>query len=91
MGNYWRRVFARAWADTKQSFGWNQKTVATALVALAGLAVAFIQLGIRRDACECDRVNVDGLAVRDRGSRAIRMEFLFSAESSVYGAWRKDR
>jgi hypothetical protein len=45
MGNYWRKVFARAWSGTKQSFGWNQKTVATALVALAGLAVAFIQLG----------------------------------------------
>jgi hypothetical protein len=42
---YWRKVFARAWADTKQSFGWNQKTVATALVALVGVGVAFVQLG----------------------------------------------
>ena len=45
MGNYWRRVFARAWADTKQSFGWNQKTVTTVLVAVAGLVVTFFQLG----------------------------------------------
>src|SRR5262245_9027233 len=42
---YWRKVFARAWADTKQSFGWNQKTVATVLVALVGIGVAFVQLG----------------------------------------------
>jgi len=46
MGDYWRKVFARAWSDTKQSFGWNQKTALTALAALAGIAVAFIQLGL---------------------------------------------
>jgi len=38
-------VFARAWADTKQSFGWNQKTVAAGLVAIAGVAIIFFQLG----------------------------------------------
>jgi hypothetical protein len=42
---YWRKVFARAWADTKQSFGWNQKTAATVLVAAMGLAVTYLQLG----------------------------------------------
>jgi hypothetical protein len=45
MGNYWRKVFARAWADTKQSFGWNQKTAATVLVWVVGLVVTFFQLG----------------------------------------------
>jgi hypothetical protein len=45
MGNYWRKVFARAWADTKQSFGWNQKTAATILGALALVAVAFLHFG----------------------------------------------
>ena len=45
MGNYWRKVFARAWADTKQSFGWNQKTAAIVLVAVAGLVVTLFQLG----------------------------------------------
>jgi hypothetical protein len=42
---YWRKVFARAWADTRHSFGWNQKTVAIVLVAIAGVAVVFFQLG----------------------------------------------
>src|SRR5262249_6368490 len=45
MGNYWRKVLARAWADTKQSFGWNQKTAATVLLAVVGLGVTFFQLG----------------------------------------------
>ncbi len=45
MGNYWRKVFARAWADTKQSFGWNQKTAAIVLGALAMVAVAFFHFG----------------------------------------------
>jgi hypothetical protein len=45
MGKYWRTVFARAWADTKQSFGWNQKTAATVLGALALVAVAFFHFG----------------------------------------------
>jgi hypothetical protein len=45
MGGYWRKVLARAWADTKQSFGWNQKTAATVLVAAVGLVVTFFQLG----------------------------------------------
>jgi hypothetical protein len=42
---YWRKVFARAWADTKQSFGWNQKTAATVVVAAVGLVITFFQLG----------------------------------------------
>jgi Zn-dependent protease with chaperone function len=42
---YWRKVFAQAWADTKQSFGWNQKTAATVLGALAIVAVAFFHFG----------------------------------------------
>jgi hypothetical protein len=46
MGNYWGRVFRRAWADTKQSFGWNQKTAAAVLVGLFGLAVTFFQFGL---------------------------------------------
>src|SRR2546430_13576640 len=46
MGDYWRKVFARAWSDTKQSFGWNQKTALTALAALAGVAVALIPPGL---------------------------------------------
>jgi hypothetical protein len=45
MGNYWRKVFARAWADTKQSFGWNQKTAAAVLVWVSSLVVTFFQLG----------------------------------------------
>ena len=45
MGKYWRTVFGRAWADTKQSFGWNQKTAATVLGALALVAVAFFHFG----------------------------------------------
>jgi hypothetical protein len=45
MGNYWRKVFAQAWADTKQSFGWNQKTAATGLGALALVVVAFFHFG----------------------------------------------
>src|SRR5215813_932347 len=45
MGNYWRKVLARAWADTKQSFGWNQKTATTVLLAVMGLGVKFFQLG----------------------------------------------
>jgi hypothetical protein len=46
MLDYWRKVLVRAWADTKHSFGWNQKTVATVLVALAGIAVAFLHFGL---------------------------------------------
>jgi len=45
MSNYWRKVFAQAWTDTKQSFGWNQKTAATVLVAVVGLGGTFFQLG----------------------------------------------
>jgi hypothetical protein len=45
MGSYWRKVLARAWADTRQSFGWNQKTAATVLGALAMVAVAFFHFG----------------------------------------------
>jgi hypothetical protein len=45
MGNYWRKVFARAWADTKQSFGWNQKTAIIVLTAVVGLAVTYFQSG----------------------------------------------
>jgi len=45
MGNYWRKVFARAWADTKQTFGWNHKTVAAVLVVVVGLVVTLLQQG----------------------------------------------
>jgi hypothetical protein len=45
MGNYWRKVFVQAWTDTKQSFGWNQKTAATVLGALALVVVAFFHFG----------------------------------------------
>src|SRR4051812_9231229 len=45
MGTYWRKVFARAWADTKQSFGWNQKTLVTVLVVLAGVVGTLFKLG----------------------------------------------
>jgi hypothetical protein len=36
MGGYWGKVWRRAWIETKQSFGWNLKTLATALIAGAG-------------------------------------------------------
>jgi hypothetical protein len=45
MSGYWRRVFARAWADTTHSFGWNRKTVGTALTWVAALVIAFFQMG----------------------------------------------
>jgi hypothetical protein len=45
MGNYWRKVFARAWADTKQSFGWNEKTAVIVLTAVMGLVVTYFQSG----------------------------------------------
>jgi hypothetical protein len=43
---YWRKVFARAWADTKHSLGWNQKTVWAVLLAAVSIAVTFFQLGL---------------------------------------------
>jgi hypothetical protein len=46
MGGYWKKVLAAAWKDTKESFGWNQKTVATSLVAIAGVVVVFFHLGL---------------------------------------------
>jgi hypothetical protein len=46
MDHYWRRVFKTAWDDTKHSFGWNQKTVATGLIAIAGVLVAFFHFGV---------------------------------------------
>src|SRR5262249_54208850 len=46
MGNYWRKMFVQAWTDTKQSFGWNQKTAATVLGALALVVVAFLHFGL---------------------------------------------
>jgi hypothetical protein len=46
MDHYWRRVFKTAWDDTKHSFGWNQKTVAAALIAIAGILVTLFQLGV---------------------------------------------
>lgn len=45
MDHYWRRVFKTAWDDTRHSFGWNQKTVAVALIAIAGILVTFFQFG----------------------------------------------
>jgi hypothetical protein len=45
MGTYWRKVFARAWADTKQSFGWNITTLVSVLVVLAGVVGTLFQLG----------------------------------------------
>jgi hypothetical protein len=46
MSGYWGVVFKRAWTDTKQSFGWNQKTAATTLIAGGGLVAAFFHLGL---------------------------------------------
>jgi hypothetical protein len=45
MDKYWRKVFWQAWADTRQSFGFNQKTVATALVTIVGLVIAYFSTG----------------------------------------------
>jgi hypothetical protein len=42
---YWRKVLARAWADTKQSFGWNEKTAVIVLTAVVGLVVTYFQSG----------------------------------------------
>jgi len=42
---YWGKVFARAWTDTKESFGWNQKTLLTVVVAVAGVVGTLFQLG----------------------------------------------
>jgi hypothetical protein len=35
------RCSPEPWADTKQSFGWNQKTAIIVLTAVVGLAVTF--------------------------------------------------
>jgi hypothetical protein len=83
MATYWRKVFARAWADTKQSFGWNQKTAATVLLALLGLAVVFFHFGFI-----AALVNVTGwfwtaLPIVVAGFLLFVWNF-FSAQASLY-------
>jgi hypothetical protein len=42
---YWQKVFWQAWADTRQSFGLNQKTAASGLVAIVGLFIVYFSTG----------------------------------------------
>jgi hypothetical protein len=46
MDHYWRRVFKTAWDDTKHSLGWNQKTVAAALITIVGVLAALLHFGV---------------------------------------------
>src|SRR5262245_36766645 len=80
---YWRKVFARAWADTKQSFGWNQKTVATVLVAVVGIGVAFIQLGFAAMLTSATGLFWTALPFVIAGC-ALFVWNLFSAPASLY-------
>jgi hypothetical protein len=45
MEHYWRKVFSRAWADTKSSLGFNQKMAAAGLIVIAGAIFAYIHTG----------------------------------------------
>jgi hypothetical protein len=83
MGSYWHKVFARAWADTKQSFGWNQKTAAAVLVALAGIGVAFFQLGIIAMIASATGLFWTGLPFVGAGLFLFVWNF-FSAVASLY-------
>jgi hypothetical protein len=83
MGTYWRKVFARAWADTKQSFGWNQKTIAAALLALAGLAVAFLHFGFVAALASATGLFWTALPVVIAGFLLFVWNF-FSAQANLY-------
>jgi hypothetical protein len=80
---YWREVFARAWADTKQSFGWNQKTAATVLVAAAGLVVTFFQLGFAATVASAVGLLSAGAAFLVAGAVLFVWNF-FSAQANLY-------
>jgi hypothetical protein len=45
MEHYWRKVLLRAWADTKSSFGLNQKTATAALIVIVGAVLAYMHTG----------------------------------------------
>jgi hypothetical protein len=82
---YWRKVFARAWADTKQSFGWNQKTAATVLVAAIGLVVTFFQLGFAATVASALGLLSAGAALSSivAGAGLFVWNF-FSAQANLY-------
>ena len=85
---YWRKVFARAWADTKQSFGWNQKTVATALLAIAGIAIVFLQLGFSAALASAAGSFWTALTIIGAGLVLFVWNF-FSASASLYNELSK--
>ena len=89
MGDYWRKVFARAWSDTKQSFGWNQKTALTALAALAGIAVAFIQLGLVAAIASATGLFWTALPIAIAGLLLFVWNFI-SAPASLYNELSKE-
>ena len=85
MGNYWRKVFARAWADTKQSFGWNQKTAATVLVAVAGLVVTLFQLGFAATVASAVGLLSAGAALSSIIAGVVLFVWnFFSAQANLY-------
>ena len=82
---YWRKVFARAWADTKQSFGWNQKTAATVLVAVIGLVVTFFQLGFAATVASALGLLSAGAALSSIVAGAVLFVWnFFSAQANLY-------
>jgi len=82
---YWRKVFARAWADTKQSFGWNQKTAATVLVAAIGLVVTFFQLGFAATVASALGLLSAGAALSSIVAGAVLFVWnFFSAQANLY-------
>jgi hypothetical protein len=83
MSNYWRKVFARAWTDTKQSFGWNQKTATTVLVAVAGLVVTLFQLGFAATVASALGLLSAGAALIIAGVLLFVWNF-FSAQANLY-------
>jgi hypothetical protein len=85
MGNYWRKVFARAWADTKQSFGRNQKTAATVLVAVAGLVVTLFQLGFAATVASAVGLLSAGAALSSIIAGVVLFVWnFFSAQANLY-------
>ncbi|HUA51453.1 MAG TPA: hypothetical protein VMB81_04775, partial [Candidatus Sulfotelmatobacter sp.] len=46
MDGYWAKVLSKAWGDTKGTLGWNQKTAAAVIVALASLVPLGLTTGL---------------------------------------------